>query len=604
MKKANIKRLSNNWKYLLPISLTVFLIPLIVYMKVVTLTPIEIAYWKGRVESPDFFSYYKMIGLNIFTILGTIFTYFYFKNTNSTIKKTNIYIPMIVYSLLILLSTLLAEHKSVAVWGFVDRYEGMFVLLSYLVIMFITINIVKDEKSIKVIIYPLLASATIIGIIGVFQYLGHDFFQTNLGKKIILPSHYKSLADNLKFNFGKNTIYSTLYNTNYVGSYMAMIFPLTLILLTFSKDIWKKLKLLPLSLLMFLNLIGSNSRGGIFGTVIALIIFLIFIRKQILKNWKIVVISLIILSVSIASVNKISNGRLTNQITGLKNDIVKLIGKGETENLDVYKVKEVSVKDNILKIETTKETLKIINNRGQISFLDGDDTIVESEYNSETGEIQLSDERYSGYDLKIVSDGKNIILSLNLDRYISNFVLTEETFKYYRGLDVFKEIKEIPHYGFEGKETLGSGRGYIWSRTLPMLKENLIIGKGPDTYAIYFPQEDFKGRFNIKMFANSEIVDKPHNLYLQIATNTGVISLLTFLSIVLMYLYKSAKIYFKNTLESELEIFGIGLFIAVIGYLVTGIFNDSVVSVAPVFFAIMGTGVAVNLEIEKLAHKI
>lgn len=593
---------SKNWKYLLPISLIVFLVPLIVYLKLVDLSPIEIGNWTGREEVSDLFSYYKMIVLNLLAILSIIFTCFYFKQTRSKIKKTKIYIPMIVYGLFIVLSTLLTDHKLVAIRGFVYRYEGMLTLLSYLIIMFVTINIVKGEKSLKAIVYPLIGSAAIIGIIGIFQYIGYDLFQSDLGKKMILPRDYWQLADSLKFNFGKNTIYSTLYNPNYVGSYMAILLPMTLAILILSKTRRNKLIILPFTILIFLSLVGSNSRGGILGTLIALLVFLIFIRKQILKQWKIVLLALIILSIGIFAVNKISNGRLTNQLTNLKNDMVKLMGGGEKESLnDGYKIEEVSVKDNVLKIETTRQTLKVENKNGKIYFFDGDGNLLKIKGKSKTGEMNILDERYSEFKFRVIKDGENSILTLNLQEYIARFVLIEETFKYYRGIGVFNEIREIPYFGFEGKEELGTYRGYIWSRTLPMLKENLIVGKGPDTYTIYFPQEDFKGRFNVQAFPNREIIDKPHNMYLQIATNTGLISLLGFLGIFLIYLYQSVRIYFKNILESDLEIFGIGIFIGVISYLIAGIFNDSVVSVAPVFWAIIGTGVAINLEIERLA---
>ncbi len=66
-----------------------------------------------------------------------------------------------------------------------------------------------------------------------------------------------------------------------------------------------------------------------------------------------------------------------------------------------------------------------------------------------------------------------------------------------------------------------------------------------------------------------------------------------------MYIAKSIKIYFKSQLQDEMEILGLGLFIAVIAYLLAGIFNDSVVSVAPIFWAVLGMGVAINGKVIK-----
>ena len=106
--------------------------------------------------------------------------------------------------------------------------------------------------------------------------------------------------------------------------------------------------------------------------------------------------------------------------------------------------------------------------------------------------------------------------------------------------DVDIEFPET--FGFKGKEKLGSMRGYIWSRSIPMLKNNLILGSGPDTFAFRFPQNDLIGLYYAYDTPNT-IVDKPHNLYLQIALNDGVIALLAFLAIMIIYIVDSIKLY-------------------------------------------------------------
>lgn len=598
MNKLVNKQKLKGWVYFFPISIIVFLVPLIVLLKVKELTPIEIAYWKGTDTNADFFAYYKMVILIVFTVLGMISTYLYLKKENIKIIKSYFYIPMGIYAVFIILSTLTAEYKKVAIWGFVDRYEGMITLLSYIIIMFITINLIKDKESMRFILYPLLISAIILGTIGAFQYLGYDFFQTSFGKSFILPSKYKSMAEQLKFNFGKNTIYSTLYNTNYVGSYMAMIFSITLIMLILIKDRRKKLILAPITLLTFLNLVGSNSRGGMLGTAMGILVLMVMIRKEILKHYKIIIIGLIILLLGGKYIDKISEGRLIRQITRIKADIVRLVSKEEVvEEPNKYKIKEIFAEDNILNIVTTDESLKVVVEDDYYLFYDGDNHL-DIEFNSEDGVIKILDERYNHYAMRLLSDGIVNYLEISLGDYKTRFTVEDNLFKYYQGNGFTKEIKEAKSYGFKGKETLGSNRGYIWSRSLPILKENMILGNGPDTYAIYFPQEDFIGRFNTRTIPYGTIVDKPHNLYLQIGINTGVISLIGFLSIVIMYFVQSIRIYFKNNLEDEMEIVGLGIFVAVLSYLVAGMFNDSTVAVTPVFWILLGTGIATNYSLK------
>jgi len=98
--------------------------------------------------------------------------------------------------------------------------------------------------------------------------------------------------------------------------------------------------------------------------------------------------------------------------------------------------------------------------------------------------------------------------------------------------------KEIESWGFEGMGTFGSNRGYIWSRTIPMLKSTIVAGKGPDTFALYFPQYDFLNK--LRYYQTGGIfVDKAHNMYLQTALNTGILSLLALLAIFGMYAVSS-----------------------------------------------------------------
>jgi O-antigen ligase len=129
-----------------------------------------------------------------------------------------------------------------------------------------------------------------------------------------------------------------------------------------------------------------------------------------------------------------------------------------------------------------------------------------------------------------------------------------------------------------------------------MILNTLIIGNGPDTYPMHFPQHDFEGK---KEFLQSEdkLVDKPHSLYLQLAISSGLPSLLAFMALIGLYVASSFQVY-RNLKETD-SLFGIGvgIFFGMMGYLVTMLFNDSIVSVAPVFWVLLGMGFAINTEL-------
>jgi O-antigen ligase len=143
-----------------------------------------------------------------------------------------------------------------------------------------------------------------------------------------------------------------------------------------------------------------------------------------------------------------------------------------------------------------------------------------------------------------------------------------------------ESIKGEIKYG-EGFTTLGSSRGYIWYKTLGMMKDTIIIGNGPDTYIFNFPHEEaFKEGFN-------RITDKPHNTYLQIGTNLGLVALLAFIFLNKYAFWKFLKQVDFNFTKRRDQIL-LMLDASLVGYLITSLFNDSVVSIAPIYWIMLG----------------
>lgn len=153
------------------------------------------------------------------------------------------------------------------------------------------------------------------------------------------------------------------------------------------------------------------------------------------------------------------------------------------------------------------------------------------------------------------------------------------------------------HIGFEGKEKIGSSRGYIWSRTFPLLENCLITGYGPDTFTYIFPQNDVLAKYySYEQFGQGfyVTVDKPHNMYIQIFYSSGLIALLAFLGIVVFYLVDCFRLYALRREYRTEQAMGISVMLGIVGYLAAGMFNDSVVSVAPIFWILLGVGAALN----------
>ena len=214
--------------------------------------------------------------------------------------------------------------------------------------------------------------------------------------------------------------------------------------------------------------------------------------------------------------------------------------------------------------------------------------------------------RFDGVHIMLMnSDEASIVrdvmaLTFNDDSSNSLFFMLENekriTMIHYRTSERFDPVN-ADHIGFEGKETLGSSRGYIWSRTLPLLKNCLLTGYGADTFAYVFPQNDVLAKYySYEQFGEGFYitVDKPHNMYLQIFYGNGLIAFAAFLAICVFYLVDCFRLYALRREYRPEQIMGAAVMLGVVGYLAAGMFNDSVVHVAPLFWILLGVGAALN----------
>lgn len=587
-----------NIMYILPLIMAVAFVPIIVFFKQLPLDDVSKQFWPTDNNS-DFFSYYKSIFIMV-SAAGAILL-FLFKSYQQGInfKKVNIYIPVAVYSFFVILSAVLSKYPSVSANGFADRYEGAYVLLSYMVLLLATVNFLNGEKQIRIFLGLLFVSAAIIGLIGLFQFFGLDLFKSMFGKLLILPSKYHNLAETMSFQFNKYTIYSTLYNTNFVGSYMAMLFPITLISFLMVKKRLVKISLGVLTVILFMNWVGCRSRAGYVGGALALIVAIIFLRKEILKKIKLAIAVVGAFVIIFFIMNAVSDGALAGRILPQigNNASSQSTEKGQpTQQIKPFGFEDIKLDSKKVSIIGSIETLSLVLEENQVHFLatDGSDLNFNS---GEDGKMSFLDSRYEG--ISIIKDQKQNLFRIIVGAKQVLLFVDKNGFKIVgqKG-KLIDRLENVEKFGFEGNETLGSSRGYIWSRSIPLLKHYLFVGSGPDTYAFVFPQFDVVGK--LKAFDKvSEIVDKPHNMYLQIGINTGVVSLIAIIALFAMYLVSCIKLYIRCKFTNMYEVIGVAIFAAVSGYLGAAFFNDSLVSVAPVFWVLLGLGISCNYFVAK-----
>ncbi len=560
----------------------------------------------------DFFIYGKsrIVFFSVFVFTISYFVDFFSNLDDFMDIKKIIKSPLFIGSNLLIiftfLSFLFSKYKDVVLFGAVERYESMFIGMGYIFIMLYIANFCKKKINVHLVLVAITFGAFFVGLIGVMQYID---FNTNLFPnttvdplkwdfiKNIYLINYPDLKDVLNFKFEQ--VYSTLYNPNYVGLYGAMYIPIGMAsFFYYDKKSFMKWVSLVTSIFIFLSLIGSKSDAGIiavFATLIFTLVLISIYNFKVLNNKKImtvvtgVVIASFVITIiafeTIPSVNNIGKNFL-NAVFGNSN------------GSDIYSV------DNALYIKLDEVEQKIvIDGKKSISVYEGESKLL--------GEIIFSQEIENEEMSGVFSNGVNWNVKANnlltLYEYKNHkFGLELIDGKIYVKNSKLENIdinQEIPSFGFKGMESFGTGRGFIWSRSLPIAFKSIIIGSGSDTFPLVFPQEDIRGK--LLYIDNLYIhVDKAHSIYLQYWINTGFISLIGYLIILVSTIWFSVKTIFaikqvKGENEDGEKIFYtdeerymfiilIGLVAGLVGYSISGLTADQNVTVSPLYWAMLG----------------
>lgn len=587
-----IKRLSTF--YFLPLLLIAGFVPLIVYAKYVDLSgTTQALYWTGQQQYLDFFSYWKAQWVVVLTAIALVFYIIFYMQKKLPLKDLKqYYIPMGIYALFVIISTVFAIDTQTALWGFVDMYQGMFVLLSYVILTFLTINFVNNERDVNLFVNAFLFLMIVEGIIGVGQYFGFDFFHTKLGKDLIVPNYLQ--VDNLSFSFGPKTIYGTLFNTNFVGSFATLMLPLSVAFLLGAKTYKQRIISAITTVLMIFVWVGCNSRAGYLGIAVAVVIAS-WLFREVVKKYCFRFLGLVVIfAIVLVGLNSISEGSIFARLRAF--NIKEQIQTIKEQNNAALKVEEITLGKSNFSIKTNLSTLNFKVDNDKLYFLD--DQNKELEISQKNNEITINDDRYNYYKITILEDYPGVTVSVNW--HIINFYISEDGVKILgSGGRLAEPVIAERINMFDGIESLASNRGYIWGRTIALLDLYLLKGAGSDNYPLAFPQDDFIGKINANWdWDASLIIDKPHNMFLQIAVNTGGISLIALIIAWGIYIISSFKLYSKMIYDSLEKYIGASCLVSVIGYLVAGMFNDNIVSVAPIFWIILGMGISINLRVK------
>ena len=553
-----------------PILLVGIFFPFIVFAKHIEVPVIVKEYLHVAPSKVDVFTYYRgiaviLMALSMLLIIGLDII------RNSETKKKWIVelkkpfnLAMLLLFLLIGLSLVMSEYKSVSLLGAYITGEGTLHWLSYIIIYFYTSFYITRDSFEKLGKWMFFASIFLF-FVGLCAYLGYSLFEAEWYLKLIKPVEMKALEFVDLFAGQFSTF---LGNPNHIGSYVALVLPMFMIF-PFK---WNKKNILYWTPIwtLFVILVFSRSSAGLLGTLVSILIWSVFLLKTgafKVKRHGVMLTGLCVLYLSVSLIA--GGGSISDEIAGLntlnasKNITSKLSGISATPNTITfdYLSYEISIKRISNEIEfhlnDVAQDLRpvVIDDRSGYQIL-----------NDELGNITF-----------YLVDAS--LMELHFDNHMFFMVNTPDSLVLTTMRLEPVYLEEIPSFGFKGYEKFASSRGYIWSRSLPLLKDTLMLGKGADTYALYFPQYDVVGKI-IGFDRYNHAVDKPHNMYLMMAFSFGVTALALFVFSIMNMVYSTGS-------QNGFNI-GFMTFAMLSGILTTWLFNDSMTLYAFVFWVLLG----------------
>ena len=535
----------------------IYFVPLIVKLKVFSVPDYVLKYYPVG-KTFDFFTYYKAMLLVIgATVLLPMVVYYRYKIGNK-IRFDLVAKVHLLFGVSILMSTIMSGYKEVAFFGFFNKNEGALTWWAYLFLSYAIYLFVESREEVVKFVKIIIASTTTISVIGLFQYIGMDYIKFDWVQKIIYGPYYQQMKQSgVTMIFPDRTIYSTVANPNYMGSVMALAIPLILYLMVESKNKQEKLIWSGLLVLHLFILAASKSTAGLIGASIALIGYGVY--KLIKQNfYKVLILGatglMLILGVLTYS------GLIDTQIGKVRS----LFDLNQTT---VNPFKEIAVDGTRLKFTDQTGNCIVINHNEATLWVENQNGNILSAKIDENGML-YTDKKWSVYyhnNAHLLS--VNIHISETNKDYVRQVYLTAYGYTLYGdNLDNGKlNSKKINLFK---NESLFTDRGYIWNRAIPIIINKPILGYGADSFVLEFPQNDLldKPIYN-------QITDKPHNLFLQLGFNFGILGL----GIFIFMIYAAVK-------SSR----NIELILSAVAYVIAGMANDSTVFTSILFFSVLG----------------
>ena len=543
-----------------------------------------------------------------------------------------------VYFVMVLLSSVLSEYLNLAfIGGGYSQWQTMWVLLSYVVLFMYAYLFINTENRGMLTIKFMMITTGILSLLGFMQTIGYNPLKWGWVQNIITS---QSSTEGIAFKDGVSSVIMTFNNPNYVGPYIALVFPIVVafIMICASKDKKKAIACKIAGILIAVGLIvslsGAASSSGMIALLGGVVFAVILVLSSLLSknkpeltkqennsemngaetdetstaSSKNTVVKRIVIGGAIVIV-VIAAGVFATRSSFIKNTINKVLqGSEDTRNIASIVNKKDELKVTLR--NDTKFTLGMhLDANGRLSFTANDEKEqpITVSYISDQGCYKLEDDRFSMVTLSVnnFSIENNIYTGFKFNDAPNSiswtFMYVNGEWKYYTPFGKFIKLHEVESFGFKDYQNIANRRGFIWSRTIPLMKDYWFTGVGPNAFIIAFPNDDFVG--SKRVGDNTTLVDKPHNAFLQTWIQTGGISAIAYGGLWIIYMISSIRILWGKKKYTDLEKISLGLTVGIFAFAISGITNDTIVGTQVIYWILLGAGFAINRTIRTEREK-
>ncbi|MCR5431463.1 MAG: O-antigen ligase family protein [Lachnospiraceae bacterium] len=517
-------------------------------------------------------------------------------------------VPLILIGVMTFFSTLsmiFASNGEVAFRGVFTEFEGLLAILSYILIFLFGMYYLRKEDCIEFFKHFVVAVSFIAGVLCCVELFVKPILEFRFVQHLISPEKYIELAESIESKYFAGQSALMFNNPGFLGSFAALFLPIDIALVAEAKRRPVKSIRIIASALMCVALYGSASKASWIAVVISVAVMALFVVLKWIHT----------------DIIRIVHVTLTLVICVAAFALSSVLVAAKTEGIETYESGPAAVSDDIYRLDRATLT------NGVLEFASGDDTLVCSVDFDKFDEYMIGEHSDSSFvDCIVFSDGERVLTERE-DSFYENarlgmflvgttpvderfdmitvategqmvyfcfgydgpaqFAMTADGFKSFAQGDILEDAIPQPAVtGFESIYGFGTGRGYIWVQSLPVMAGSLFIGKGCGNFPFYFIQNEIVGLLNTHG-SMKYVIDRPHNWYIQSFVSNGLPYLICMLVLFAGVLIKGGKL----GLRKKLGIFDIGLLAGVTAFMIAGLINDSCITVNPLFWLVLGVTV-------------